>query len=287
MVQVAPVVIDISHHNDVAKDGFKAMREFGVRGIIHKATQGMSFVDPDFAKRRPPAREAGLLWGAYHFGDSSDPAEQALHFLEAAKPGKDELIALDLEPNGAKTMSTAQAVTFLDVVAQRIGRPAALYAGFYTLDGRMTDEQARYLGQHRLWLAAYNKAPKTPKPWTSPWLWQFSGDGRNANGIVVPGVSLGVDMNAFGGSLDELESSWAASSAADPTPARDARAVIKALQAMLATAGFSPGKIDGLVGPATVKAVQRWGGFVGRDVDGIVGPKTRPILQRAIALATT
>lgn len=283
---IAPVVLDISHHNEVAAGGFRAMREFGVRGIIHKATQGTSFVDPDFAKRGPQAVDVGLLWGAYHFGDSSNPADQAVHFLKAAKPGKDALVALDLEPNGAKTMSVAQAVVFLDVVAQKLGRPAALYAGFYTLDGHMTDEQARYLGQHRLWLAAYNKAPKTPKPWSAPWLWQFSGDGRNANGIVVPGVSLGVDMNTFGGSLAELERTWA-SDGRDAPPPQDGPSPIARLQAMLATAGFSPGAIDGVIGPRTVKAVQRWGGFKPRDVDGVVGPKTRPVLERAIATATT
>jgi lysozyme len=282
---IAPVVLDISHHNDVARDGFKAMREFGVRGVIHKASQGIGFVDGDYAKRRSTAIDAGLLWGAYHFGDSSDPAEQAVRFIDAAKPDKDTLLALDLEPNSTKTMSIAQAVIFLDAVAQKVGRPAALYAGFYTLDGKMTPEQARYLGQHRLWLAAYNKNPKTPKPWTAPWLWQFSGDGRNANGIVVPGVSLGVDMNTFGGPIEDLDRTWASTSATSPVT--DTRGIGERLQAMLATAGFSPGPIDGIVGPATIKAVQRWGGLRGRDVDGIVGPKTRPILQRAVSTATT
>lgn len=285
MMEISPVVLDISHHNDVAAGGFGAMREFGVRGIIHKATQGTTYTDPMFARRAPSAVEAGMLWGAYHFGDSSNPADQAAHFLDVAKPGKSDLVALDLEPNGSRTMTTAQAVIFLDAVAQKLGRPAALYAGFYTLDGHMTDEQARYLGQHRLWLAAYNKTPKTPKPWTSPWLWQFSGDGRNSNGIVVPGVSRGVDMNAFGGTIAELERTWASDGLA--APARDEPNQIALLQAMLATAGFSPGAIDGIAGPRTVKAVQMWGGLRGRDVDGIIGPRTRPILERAISTATT
>jgi lysozyme len=286
-MEVAPVVLDISHHNDVSAGGFAAMREFGVRGIIHKATQGTTYTDPMFSRRAPAAAEAGMLWGAYHFGDSSNPADQAAHFLDVSKPGKSDLVALDLEPNGARTMTTAQAVIFLDAVAQKLGRPAALYAGFYTLDGHMTDEQARYLGQHRLWLAAYNKAPKTPKPWTSPWLWQFSGDGRNSNGIVVPGVSRGVDMNAFGGTIAELEATWAAAPSQPSSADLDSRTKIERLQAMLATAGFSPGAIDGVVGPRTVKAVQMWGGLRGRDVDGIVGPRTRPILERAISTATT
>lgn len=284
---IAPVVIDISHHNEVRTGGFASMRDFGIRGIIHKATQGTGFVDKMYAPRVDAAVGAGLLWGAYHFGDSSNPSDQAVHFLNTANPGKDALVALDLEPNGAKTMSVSQAVIFLDVVAQKLGRPAALYAGFYTLDGHMTDEQARYLGQHRLWLAAYNKAPKTPKPWTGPWLWQFSGDGRNANGIVVPGVSSGVDMNAFGGSIAELEQSWASAATGNGPEQHDARSVGARLQAMLVTAGFSPGPIDGIVGPRTIKAVQRWGGLIGRDVDGIVGPQTRPILDRAIKLSTT
>lgn len=286
-MEISPVVLDLSHHNDVSKGGFGAMREFGVRGIIHKATQGLDYVDKTFEDRRADAISAGLLWGAYHFGDDSDSEKQARHFVESCKPENDTLVALDIEPNGEHSMTIAQGQVFLETVAQELGRAAVVYAGFYTLDGHMTESQTSYFGQHRLWLASYNSAPKTPKAWQAPWLWQFSGDGRNSHGIRVPGVSLGVDMNTFGGSLDELAQSWADPAAVKPETEADAHTAIVLLQAMLSTAGFSPGPIDGLLGPQTVRAVQRWGGLSGKNVDGIVGPQTRPILERAARLSKT
>ena len=47
---------------------FAAVRRSGILGVIHKATEGGDFVDKSYAIRQPQAEQAGLLWGAYHFG---------------------------------------------------------------------------------------------------------------------------------------------------------------------------------------------------------------------------
>ena len=47
---VTPRVIDISHHNEVYD--FKMVATAGVWGVIHKATQGKAYVDPNYAGRR-------------------------------------------------------------------------------------------------------------------------------------------------------------------------------------------------------------------------------------------
>jgi GH25 family lysozyme M1 (1,4-beta-N-acetylmuramidase) len=45
------------------------------------------------------AKDAGLLWGAYHFGTGSDGLKQAQHFLDVVGNDPGTLLVLDFEPN--------------------------------------------------------------------------------------------------------------------------------------------------------------------------------------------
>jgi len=73
------VVVHLSHHNPVSS--FDAARASRVFGIIHKATEGSTFVDGDYKERRGQALAAGLRWGAYHFGVREHVLDQVDHFL--------------------------------------------------------------------------------------------------------------------------------------------------------------------------------------------------------------
>jgi lysozyme len=66
MTEPINVVVDISHHNGVVD--LQKAKANGLVGVIQKATQGESFVDPTFETNRTAAINAGLLFGAYHFG---------------------------------------------------------------------------------------------------------------------------------------------------------------------------------------------------------------------------
>ena len=59
-------VIDISR--SVTVTDFRQVRASGIRGVIHKATEGGDYADSACAVRRPHAEAAGLLWGTYHYG---------------------------------------------------------------------------------------------------------------------------------------------------------------------------------------------------------------------------
>src|SRR5262245_33913930 len=73
-------VIDISQ--GVSVTDFRQVRQSGMRGVIHKASEGGDFADGACARRRPQAEAAGLLWGTYHYGTGAAPgAEQAAFFL--------------------------------------------------------------------------------------------------------------------------------------------------------------------------------------------------------------
>jgi GH25 family lysozyme M1 (1,4-beta-N-acetylmuramidase) len=77
-------VVDIYHGDRVSN--FKKATDFGIWGIIHKATTGATGKDAKYPARRKPASNAGLLWGAYHWGTKADVAKQVKNFLDYAEP---------------------------------------------------------------------------------------------------------------------------------------------------------------------------------------------------------
>jgi Putative peptidoglycan binding domain len=63
----------------------------------------------------------------------------------------------------------------------------------------------------------------------------------------------------------------------------DTGSQVKLLQQSLATLGFSSGKPDGVYGPATKNAVERFQVSQGLPEDGIVGPQTLTAIQRQLS----
>jgi lysozyme len=114
---INPLVVDLSHHNDVAD--FGAVKAAGMAGIIHKATEGVDFTDKLYADRRGRALGVGLLWGAYHFLRPSLIAAQVDFFLKVAAPDETTLLALDHED---KRVALIDAQEFLLRVEDAIGR---------------------------------------------------------------------------------------------------------------------------------------------------------------------
>jgi hypothetical protein len=63
----------------------------------------------------------------------------------------------------------------------------------------------------------------------------------------------------------------------------DTGSQVKLLQQALATLGFSPGKPDGVYGPSTQNAVERFQVSQNLPEDGIVGPQTLAAIQQQLA----
>ena len=209
MAAVKLIVVDLSHYDTVTD--FSAAKSAGVAGVIYKATQGSAWQDPTYASRRGEAVAAGLLWGAYHFGDNSSVQSQVDNFLDTAEPDADTLLALDYEPNGNATMSLDQARQFLTLVAQQAGRKPVLYSG--SLIKQTLPQPDAFFGSHKLWLAQYASQPALPSSWQSYWLWQYSDGSAGPQPQSVPGIpgnSAGqIDCNTFDGTADELAAQWA------------------------------------------------------------------------------
>lgn len=205
------LVVDISHHNTVTS--FDAMYKSGIRGVIHKASQGVGMVDKFYAQRRQAALDAGLLWGAYHFGDGSNPVEQAKHFIESAAPDDNTLMALDYEKS-AFPMNIKQARTFLDTLDTTLGRKNVIYSGDLIKETLTIKDSNGWWKSHPLWLAQYGKSLNLPPQWDNAFLWQFSDGTVNVQGTRVAGVTGLVDRNSYSG--EDLAKDWVVKVAQKP-----------------------------------------------------------------------
>lgn len=119
-------IIDVSHHNKISS--FAKIRDSGIYGVIHKATQGVKYKDPTFTANRAKAVSAGLKVGAYHFGVAGDAIAQADHLLSIA--GENSLLILDFEGNlQGHDMSLEEAEHFVSHIRAVTGRYPGLYSG--------------------------------------------------------------------------------------------------------------------------------------------------------------
>jgi lysozyme len=204
------MVIDLSHHNAVAD--FARVRAAGVAGVIHKATQGTGFVDKMYMPRKQPALDAGLLWGAYHFGTADDVDDQVEHFIDTVQPDGSFALVLDFEknePEPGNSMSLDQAKAFLTSVEARTGQRPRLYTSGAYMTATAGAAGDPDLAKYHVWWAQYANAPKLHATWSDFWLWQFSDGIHGPDQHSVDGVG-NCDCNTFNGDEDELRASWLA-----------------------------------------------------------------------------
>jgi lysozyme len=215
-------VVNLSHYDEMSPD-FGQMARSGIVGVIHEATFPKYNLDARFAERASAVSRAGLLWGAYHFADATDPARQADHFLatvQSRSGGSPTLLVLDFEKNDhypGGTMNVHQAAAFVDRVRQRTGK----YPGLYASENRIKEvinhsavsaDAKRILANCWLWVANYHYTPKATAPWSSWTMWQYTGDGicdlpRSSFPISIANVRK-AERNIFSGSVGSLKAFW-------------------------------------------------------------------------------
>ena len=199
------VVVDLSHHNGEV-DLLRAKGD-GILGVIHKATQGVSYRDPTYLENRKKASDARLLWGAYHFGTGSDGVTQAEHFLQVVQPGPDCLLILDFEGNQqGPSMSLEEARAFASHVREQTGRWPGLYSGHYVKEllGTQTDS---ILANCWFWLSQYGPTPVVPLNWNTWTLWQYTDGGLGPEPHAVNGIGR-CDRDKFNGDEAALRRVW-------------------------------------------------------------------------------
>ena len=204
---MAPInaVIDISHHNGSKLDFAKAKAD-GILGVIHKASQGVSIGDAQYDSNRIKATDAGMLWGAYHFGTNDDPVKQANFFLAKIGDPKNVLLALDFEPNGGSTMTLQQARDFVTHVQGVTGRFPGLYSG-NLIKSQLGANKDPLLANCWFWLAQYGPKAVVPANWSTWTMWQYTDGKINADPHPVDGIGP-CDRDRFNGSEQQLRKLW-------------------------------------------------------------------------------
>jgi lysozyme len=201
----ANAVVDLSHHNDVVD--LARAKGNGILGVIHKATQGTTYTDGKYGTNRQQASDAGLFWGAYHFGIGGDGVAQADHFLSVVSPGSDDLIVLDFEANPqGPSMTLEEARAFVTHIHDQTGRFPGLYAGHYLKEllGTNTDP---LLARCWFWLAQFGPTPVVPANWNTWTFWQYTDGGLGPTPHEVDGIGP-CDRDKFNGDEAALKTFW-------------------------------------------------------------------------------
>lgn len=200
--------IDVSVYQ--GKINWSKVARSGERFVFAKATEGITYDDPTWARNRSRAARHGLRVGAYHFarpeGGSSgaretDARREARHYLRVARLRRGHLIpVLDLEVSGGLGCSALKQWTrvWLRLVSRRLGEKGAIYTSPHFWQTSMCDTKwfARR-GYRALWIAHWQTSrPFVPagnwggRGWT---FWQWTSCGS------VPGISGCVDRDLYRG----------------------------------------------------------------------------------------
>ncbi|MGW0481982.1 glycoside hydrolase family 25 protein [Nonomuraea sp. NPDC003214] len=177
---------DVSNYQP-AHDWAASGADFG----IVKATEGVDFKDPTFARHWKEMDKNKLVRGAYHFGHpANDPIAEADFFLAAvdSQPAKaGDLLALDLEVTDDMPSAhvNAWAKKWLAHVKAKTGVTPLFYSS-----QSFAEEHGAGLGAYPLWVANYGKAKGTvtpPADWKSWAIHQYSDDpvDQNVSALTV------------------------------------------------------------------------------------------------------
>lgn len=184
--------IDVSHwEGDI---DFQEVKRAGIRFVYMKASEGVSYIDPDFERNYREARKARLKIGFYHYvtaGSEEEARAQARHFADViwgkvyhGCPVMDFESFDSLTKDQINDISTA----FLQELREVTGKRVAIYSdannATNTFDAR--------LAVYPLWIADYGVArPDMRNHWKRWAGWQYTDAGR------VEGIRGRVDRNYF------------------------------------------------------------------------------------------
>jgi lysozyme len=204
-------IIDLYYNESI---DLKKLKDEGIVAIIHKATEGGTFKDPEYAKRKKAAKDAGFLWGAYHFATSADVEQQVDFFLNTVQPAPDDLVAFDWEaPKHGTPMTIAHVRDSVELIHHKLGRYPLLYGG-HVLREAVGNSHDLVLKNCPLWYARYNSIPLgIPKnTWPTYTLWQYTaGEIHNPHNPPPGPLQAGgkfIDRNMYQGTKEELVVKW-------------------------------------------------------------------------------
>lgn len=231
--------IDVSHWQ--GSINWSKVKASGKQFVFIKASEGTGYKDKQFLNNVKGARAAGLLVGAYHFVNAVNAEkarQEAAHFASrlnevGGAAALDLPPVMDYENNPGKLSKSAiniVAKAFLQEVERLSGRKPIVYTG-----NAFVQNFDASLSAYDLWIARYSstRVPDDCAAWQQWDFWQYSDAGQ------VDGISGGVDLNTYYGTLAQLKAKYTAqpvNEQGDDQPmTAEERKVLTALQATVKT----------------------------------------------------
>jgi len=220
--------LDVSHWQGAVD--WSTVAANGAKFGYMKATEGVTFLDSQFATNYAGSAAAGILRGAYHFGlpDTSTGAAQADYFMAHGggwvNDGKTMPPVLDIEYNPYSTSdwagwcynrTPAQITAWITDFVNRVHDRTNQWPVVYTTSGwwnNCTGSNTAANASTPLWIAPVasdgGNTPAMPAGWTSYTFYQWATSG------TFPG-----DQDVFAGTATEL-SGFAAGASPDKIQAK-------------------------------------------------------------------
>lgn len=256
-----------------------------------KATEGLSYVNPDMKGQRDWARAHGHVVGYYHFVQPGDMKRQAAYFAAKCLSAEGDVLALDWEVPG---VSGADKDVFLKEL-KRI-RPTHRVL-LYCSQSYWTTRDTTSYAADGLWIAQYNGHPGRPSIQAKWLIHQYTSAPVDSN---VATWSTKADMTAWAHGLMADSGQKADKPADKPKPAAKTvslKRLVSAAKSNPPAKGhpvtysgvrtvedalvrehlLSADRADGHFGTDTVKAYSAWQrrcGYSGHAADGVPGMAT-------------
>jgi len=189
--------IDVSHHQEGVDWELVAQQD--LQFTFLKASEGLTYVDPDFKTHWASAKTSGLVRGAYHFFRGNKSAEDQLHNFSKQVDLKigDLPPVLDIETLDGVTREEliAGVRTWLYLAEIKYGVKPIIYTNlkFYyrNLAGQFDD--------YPYWMARYGTKVPAVGPGLKLAFWQYGDRGQ------IAGIVGDVDLNVFHGTQQEFD----------------------------------------------------------------------------------
>lgn len=234
--------------------------------VIVKATQGTSYISPEYEKQINQALSLGKLIGVYHYAGGGGAIPEAEHFIKTVRPyiGR-AILVLDWEGEQNPNFGNPDyALAWLNYIKIQTG----VLPFIYMSKSVCRQYKKQWNPSFPLWCAQYKNQQPTgyqDNPWTDskgfgPWsvcqILQYSSKGR------LNGYNGNLDLNKAYITADEWRLYAGTSSdihETKPTLKKgDRNEYVRDWQAYLNAHGYSCGTADGIFGDKTEKAVVKY-----------------------------
>ncbi|MDT2660505.1 GH25 family lysozyme [Enterococcus hulanensis] len=196
--------IDVSSWQGyLSKQDYLSMKDAGVKGVVVKVTEGLSYLNPYAESQISNAKQAGLITSVYHYSryKSSFEANQEAHFFykNAIKVGassKNSVFVNDAEDNDllrSSELMTNEARIFKETLKALGVKKTDVYTSEYWKNTYLNLSKIGDKG----WIASYPFTPKKGMNWNSEnHAWQWSGS-FYFSGIYGKSFDVNIDYSGY------------------------------------------------------------------------------------------